>query len=123
MPNVINLERAFAKFSGTWSPKIIADLNGQQVKLARLEGDKCPWHAHELEDELFLVLQGCIEIHLRDGVAVVQAGECFVVPRQTEHRVVPREASKVLLFEPASTAHTGKTRSAITVDQCERLDA
>lgn len=122
MPGAVNLERCFARFSDTWSPKIVADLNGQQVKLARLEGEKCPWHAHAGEDELFFVVEGVIDIHLRAEVITVRAGELYVVPKAVEHRVVPREPSKIMLFEPASTAHTGTVRSEITVARYERLE-
>jgi uncharacterized cupin superfamily protein len=61
MPRVVNIERSFTRFTDTYSPKIAGELNGQHVKLARLEGDRCPWHAHEAEDELFLVVEGRLE--------------------------------------------------------------
>ena len=122
MRNAVNLERCFDKFSDTWSPKIVAELNGQHVKLAKLDGEKCPWHAHAQEDEMFLVVHGTLDIHLRKEVVTVRAGEFYVVPKQVEHRVVPREFTKVLLFEPASTAHTGNVKSEITVEKYDRID-
>ncbi len=118
-----NIERLFEKFSDTWSPKIVAELNGQHVKLAKLEGEKCPWHAHDQEDEMFLVVQCIIDIHMRQFVVTVHAGEFYVVPRQVEHRVIPRELAKVLLFEPAATAHTGQVHSEITVDKYDRINS
>src|SRR5262245_11971179 len=121
MPKAINLDEQFARFTDTWSPKIVGELNGQHVKIVKLEGDKCPWHAHETEDEMFMAYEGTIDIHLRDGIVAVGPGEFYIVPRGVEHRVVPRGAVKEILFEPASTAHTGNVRSQITRDSYDRL--
>ena len=121
MPIATNLEAQFARFNDTWSPKIVGELNGQQVKLVKLEGDKCPWHAHETQDEMFLILEGTLEIHLRDGVVLVGPGEFYIVPAAVEHRVVPRGHVKEILFEPADTAQTGKVRSDITRESYDRL--
>jgi mannose-6-phosphate isomerase-like protein (cupin superfamily) len=117
----INIEAAFSKFEDTFSPKIVADLNGQQVKLVRAEGDKVPWHTHDREDEMFLVLDGVLDIMWREGQAELHSGEFLVVPRGIPHRVVPRGHVKLLLFEPATTAHTGTVRSEITKDKLDRL--
>ena len=100
-----NIEASFGRFSDTFSPKIVAELNGQHVKLVRLEGDKVPWHTHDGEDEMFLVLEGELEVMQRDGSTVLGAGEFTVVPRGMEHRVVPRGHVKLMLFEPAGIAH------------------
>ena len=121
MSKAINLEEQFARFTDTWSPQIVGELNGQHVKLVKLEGDKCPWHSHETEDEMFLVLEGTIDIHLRNGLVSVGPGEFHIVPRGVEHRVVPRGRVKQVLFEPAGTAHTGNVRSEITRDRYDRL--
>lgn len=121
MRKAINLEEQFARFSDTWSPKIVGVLNGQHIKLVKLEGDKCPWHSHDVEDEMFLVLEGTMDIELRDGVVTVGPGEFYIVPKGVEHRVVPRGAVKELLFEPTTTAHTGRVRVDITRDRYERL--
>lgn len=118
----ISIEDCFARFSDTFSPKIVAELNGQHVKLVRVEGDKVPWHTHEAEDEMFYVLEGELEVHERDGSAVLGPGEFAVVQRGTEHRVVPRSHVKLMLFEPAGIAHTGSVRSEITNDEFDRLD-
>ena len=123
MLKVVNIEKCFGRFSDTFSPKIVAELNGQDVKLVRVEGDKVPWHAHDAEDELFLVVEGVLEVCRRDGSVVLNAGEFCIVPRGSEHRVVPRGHVKLVLLEPAGIAHTGKVRSGITKDRFDRLDA
>ncbi len=122
MLKVINLEACFDKFSDTFSPKIVGELNDQHVKLVRLEGDKVPWHTHDNEDELFLVLEGALDVLERSGGVTLRAGEFTVVPRGVEHRVVPRDHVKLLLFEPAGIAHTGAVRAEITKDRFDRLD-
>lgn len=122
MIKVVNIEKCFSRFSDTFSPKIVAELNGQHVKLVRAEGDKVPWHIHDAEDELFMVLDGSLEVHERDGLARLDPGEFCVVARGIEHKVVPIGKVKLLLFEPAGIAHTGKVRSEITKDRCARLE-
>jgi mannose-6-phosphate isomerase-like protein (cupin superfamily) len=117
----INLNEQFARFSDTWSPKIVGELNGQHIKLAKLAEDKCPWHSHDAEDEMFLVVEGAIEIQLRDGAVRVASGEFYIVPRGVEHRVLPEGEVKLILFEPAGTAHTGRARSEITRHEYDRL--
>lgn len=122
MAKSVNIETCFGKFSDTFSPKIVGELNGQHVKLARLEGDKCPWHAHDAEDELFWVVDGALEVHTRDEAVLLQAGEFCIVPGGQEHRVVPRGHVKLVLFEPAGIEHTGKVRAEITKDAYDRLE-
>ena len=117
----INIEAAFSKFTETFAPKIVADLNGQQVKLVRAEGDKVPWHSHAKEDEMFLVLEGVLDIIWQEGQAELHPWEFLVIPKGTPHRVVPKGHVKLLLFEPATTEHTGTVRSEITKDRLERL--
>ena len=121
MNTVINLEAYFAKFTDTWSPKIVGELNGQHVKLVKLEGDKCPWHSHASEDELFLIIDGELQIQLRDREVTLRPGEFYIVPRSVEHRVVPHPRARILLFEPAAIAHTGDVQAEITKTQCDRL--
>lgn len=123
MPNVVNLEACFARFADTFSPKIVGELNGQYVLVVRVEGDEVPWHRHENEDELFWVLEGRLDILERDKTTTVNAGEFYIVPSGTEHRVVPHGHVKLVLFEPAGIAHTGKARSEITKSQFDRLDS
>ncbi len=113
--DVVNLEAKFALFSDRWRPRIVAELNGQHVKLARLEGP-FEWHSHPAEDELFLVLGGTLRMELREGTRVLRPGELLVIPRGVEHRPVAAEGEvRVLLFEPASTVNTGDRPGARTV--------
>lgn len=117
---VVNLAARFALFSDRWSPKIVGELNGQLVKLARFHGEFV-WHRHEQEDELFLVVRGRLTIRLRDREVTVREGEFFIVPRGTEHQPVAEDEVQVLLFEPASTVNTGDADGDRTVHQLDRL--
>lgn len=112
-PQKISLAEKFDLFDETWSPKIIGGLNGQHVKLARLEGEFV-WHRHEEEDELFLVVEGRLTIEFRDGVVSLEEGEMLIVPREVEHRPVASGEATVLLFEPASTLNTGDAGGELT---------
>jgi mannose-6-phosphate isomerase-like protein (cupin superfamily) len=116
----INLEEKFAAFDDHWSPKIIGELNGQQVKLAKFQGPFV-WHHHENEDELFLVHRGHFRLELRDRVLELGPGELVIVPRGVEHRPVADEEVEVLLFEPATTLNTGNVRNERTLDELARL--
>lgn len=116
----VNLRERLGRFSDHWSPKLIGELNGQQVKLAKLEGEFV-WHHHEAEDELFLVLDGRLTLELRDGAVVLEPGEFAIVPAGVEHRPVAAGECSVLLFEPASTLNTGNLRNERTVEELERL--
>jgi mannose-6-phosphate isomerase-like protein (cupin superfamily) len=116
----VNLEEKLALFSEPWSPRIVAELNGQHVKLVKLRGEFV-WHHHADEDELFLVLRGRMRIELRDGVIELGEGEFAVVPRGVEHRPVAESEAHVLLLEPAGTLNTGNVRSDRTVESPRRL--
>jgi mannose-6-phosphate isomerase-like protein (cupin superfamily) len=116
----INLSEKLARFEERWAPRVVAELNGQHVKLAKLQGEFV-WHHHDHEDELFLVLHGRLRMQLRDRELVLDPGECIVVPRGVEHRPVADEEVHVLLFEPASTVNTGNVRSERTREGLERL--
>ena len=117
----VNLKDKLARFSERWSPRVVGELNGQHVKLAKLEGEFV-WHHHEHEDELFLVLEGTLTMRLRERDVVLAPGELFIVPRGVEHQPVAAEGEvHVLLFEPASTLNTGNLRNERTVDDLERL--
>ncbi|HWJ92897.1 MAG TPA: cupin domain-containing protein [Flavisolibacter sp.] len=115
--NKINLEEKFALFNDHWNPRIVAELNGQQVKLVKFTGPFV-WHSHENEDEMFVVVKGSFDMELRDQTISLDEGEMLVVPRGVEHRPVAKEEVWVMLFEPASTLNTGtvvneKTRTAL----------
>lgn len=122
MAKVVNIERCFEKFNDTYSPKIVGDLNGQQVMVVRLEGDKVPWHIHEKEDEMFFVVDGILDIYEKDKNVTLQTGEFYIVQRGVEHRVVPRGHVKLILFEPEGIAHTGKVKAEITKKSFDRLE-
>ena len=122
MARVVNIEQCFARFSDTFSPKIVGELNGQHVKLVHLEGDKVPWHTHDHEDELFWVVEGALEVHERGASVTLHAGEFCIVPRCREHRVVPQGHVKLILLEPKGIAHTGNVRAEITKDNYEWLE-
>jgi mannose-6-phosphate isomerase-like protein (cupin superfamily) len=116
----VNLADKLARFSAHWQPKIVGELNGQQVKLAKFKGPFV-WHRHEHEDELFLVVRGRFRMELRDGDIELEQGELLIVPRGVEHRPVADEEVEVLLFEPAGTLNTGNVRDERTLEQLERL--
>lgn len=120
MPDPINLADKLASFSTHWDPKLIAELNGQHVRLAKLQGEFI-WHAHEQEDELFLVLAGALTMEFRDRSVELREGELLVVPRGVEHRPVALEEAHVLLFEPAGTLNTGTAGGPRTVEDPERI--
>ena len=109
----INVLDKFASFTEHWQPRIIGELNGQHVKVARLLGEFV-WHHHDHEDELFYVVDGTLDIEFRDRTVTLGAGEFCIVPRGVEHRPVAREEVKVLLFEPASTLNTGNVENERT---------
>jgi len=103
---VKNLDTAFDQVKEYWSPAILASLNGQELRIARLKGS-FPWHKHDDEDELFLVLEGELKIELRDRTLHLKTGELVCIPRGIEHRPVAENEVRVILFEPAGTRNTG----------------
>lgn len=119
VPNKVNIQNKLQLFSRYWDPKIIGELNGQHVKLAKLKGEFV-WHQHEQEDEMFLVLHGNLTIEFRDGVVHLAPNEFIIVPRGVEHKPVAAEEVSVLLFEPISTVNTGDVtdeRTRIHLDE------
>ena len=116
----IKVNQKFELFQEHWSPKIIAELNGQQVKVAKLLGE-FDWHFHEEEDELFWVMKGSLEMHFRDEVIEMYPGELLVVPRGVEHKPVAKSECHVVLFEPATTVNTGNVPSDKTVAELDRI--
>ncbi|MFT7629484.1 MAG: mannose-6-phosphate isomerase-like protein (cupin superfamily) [Mariniblastus sp.] len=111
----INLSEKFAKFNDPWAPKIVAELNGQHVKLAKLQGEFV-WHHHDDEDELFFVIKGELLVHFRDRIEVVGAGEMLVIPRGVEHKPEAKEEVHLMMFEPATTVNTGAAGGSRTVE-------
>ena len=109
----VNIAEKLNLFSEYWSPKIIGELNGQHVKLAKLKGEFV-WHKHDNEDEMFLVIEGVLKIEFRDKTIVINKNEFLIVPKGTEHKPVAENEVFVMLFEPASTLNTGNTESELT---------
>ena len=116
----VNLEEKLKLFSEHWSPKIVGELNGQQVKLAKLKGEFV-WHKHENEDEMFLVLDGVLKMELRDKTIVINKNEFLIVPKGTEHKPVAEKEVSVMLFEPASTLNTGNIENERTKRNLEAI--
>lgn len=117
---VINLAEKFSLIQEHWSPKIIASLNGQHVKLAKIKGPFI-WHKHENEDELFLVLKGNLEMAFRDRTEQIKEGEIIVVPKGVEHKPIAAEEVHILLFEPSGTLNTGNEQNDRTVEDIEHI--
>lgn len=102
----VNIHEKLGQFSDHWNPRIVGALNGQHVKLVKAQG-VFDWHAHEHEDEMFFVVKGSFEMHLRDRIIPISEGEFIIIPKGTEHRPVAPQEVQVMLFEPASTVNTG----------------
>lgn len=121
----VNLEQKLAAFTDHWSLKIVGELNGQEVKLVKFQGEFV-WHHHDHEDELFLVLRGSFRMDYKDDAGVEKAlqmdeGEFVIVPRGAVHRPVAEREVEVLLFEPAGTLNTGNVRGDRTVEELQRI--
>jgi len=111
----INLQEKLSKFSEHWSPRIIAQMNDYHFKLAKVQGEFI-WHDHPETDEMFLVLKGQLEIHLRDGVVTLNEGEMYVVPKGVEHKPVAENECHIMLIEPAGTVNTGNVVNERTAE-------
>mgnify|MGYP001813655028 FL=1 len=116
----VNLDERLSRIPDHWNPRIVGELNGQHVKLARLHGE-FTWHSHQDEDELFLVLDGSLRMEIRDEVVVVEPGEFLSVPRGVEHRPEAEDEVQELLFEPAGTLNTGVADDPRTIAEPEWL--
>jgi mannose-6-phosphate isomerase-like protein (cupin superfamily) len=109
----VNLESAFDQIKEYWSPQIIAEVNDNYVKIAKIKGEFV-WHDHENEDELFYIIKGSLEIELKGRIIYLGKGEMFVVPKAIMHKPHAREECWVMLVEPKSTTHTGKVNTPFT---------
>jgi mannose-6-phosphate isomerase-like protein (cupin superfamily) len=116
----VTLREKFALFDEYWSPRIVGELNGQQVKLAKLKGEFV-WHHHEAEDELFLVVKGRLVIELQEGDVALEEGEFLIVPRGIAHKPVAQEEAHVLLFEPSTTLNTGNVHNERTLEELDAI--
>lgn len=116
----VNIEQKLSLFNDYWNPRIVGELNGQQVKLAKLKGEFV-WHKHDHEDELFYVLKGVLKMEFRDKIVEIKENEFLIVPKGVEHKPVADEEVSLLLFEPASTLNTGNTKNELTREDLERI--
>ena len=116
----VNLNEKFNLIHNHWDPKIVGELNYQLVKLVKIKGEFV-WHKHDVEDELFLTINGSFDMHLRDGIIKINEGEFIVIPRGVEHRPVAEEEAEILLFEPESVVNTGDVESDFTKRHLERI--
>jgi len=116
----VNVKEKFEKFSDHWNPRIVGELNGQQVKLAKLKGEFI-WHTHDDEDEMFWIVKGKLKIELRDSTVELSENEFFIVPRGVEHKPIAEEEVHVMLFEPAATKHTGNEKHKLTNNHQQHL--
>jgi mannose-6-phosphate isomerase-like protein (cupin superfamily) len=119
----ISLERACAALGEWWSPRVLGRVNDQYIKVAKVRGE-FPWHTHEHEDEMFLVLRGCLRIGRSDadgGAVTVMPGEFFVVARGVRHNTSAEEETLIALIETVTTLHTGSEQSAMTRSIAEQL--
>ena len=108
----VNLREKLDSFSEQWAPKVVANYNDNDICVVRLEGEFI-WHSHADTDDFFLVLEGELDIELRDGTVTLRPGELFVVPKEVEHRPVARRGEvKLLLIEPKGTPNTGDEATA-----------
>lgn len=114
----ISLSEKFSLVHELWQPKIVGEMNGQYLKLAKLKGEFV-WHSHVREDELFMVVTGNLTIAFRDREVELGPGELCIVPRGVEHKPVALEEVQVLMIEPKTTLNTGNVRNERTVEQPE----
>lgn len=118
--SVINIKEKFNLFSEHWTPKKIGELNGQQILLAKLKGEFI-WHAHEHEDELFMIIKGSLQLEFRDKTITLNEGEIYIIPKGIEHKPIAKEEVHVLLFEPLNIKHTGEVMADVTVETFEPI--
>jgi len=114
----INIHEKFSLFTEHWSPKIIAQMNDYHFKIAKIQGEFV-WHSHPETDEVFIVVQGEMQIAFRDGVAALEEGEMLVVPKGVEHKPIAEEECHILMIEPAGTLNTGDAGGDLTVEEVE----
>lgn len=119
-PKKVNLAEKFNAFDDCWNPRIVGELNGQLVKVAKFRGDFVR-HQHEHEDELFLVIEGTLLIELEDQTLEANPGEFIIIPRGTPHKPKAVGEVKVLLFEPETTLNTGNVNNKFTRNNLDRI--
>ena len=111
----INFKEKLSKFRDHWSPKVVAEMNDYQFKLVKVQGEFV-WHDHPDTDEVFIILEGKLDIEFRDGKVSLESGEMFVVPKGFEHKPVAKNECKMMLVEPKGLINTGETNSELTAE-------
>tara|TARA_R110000744_G_scaffold78514_7_gene154660 strand:- start:2156 stop:2521 length:366 start_codon:yes stop_codon:yes gene_type:complete len=110
---VINFKDKFSQFSEHWSPRVIAEMNDYQFKLVKVAGEFV-WHDHPETDEVFIVIEGVLNIEFRDGLVTLEPGEMFVIPKGVEHKPVANAECKIMIVEPKGVVNTGDANSSLT---------
>ena len=113
--NAINFKDKFTKFTEHWSPRVIAEMNDYQFKLVKVEGEFV-WHEHPDTDEVFIVIEGCLNIEFRDGIVTLESGEMFVIPKGIEHKPIATSECKIMIVEPKGVVNTGDSVSELTAE-------
>lgn len=116
----INIQDKLSLFHDYWNPRIVAELNGQHIKLVKFQGEFV-WHKHDNEDEMFLVLKGQFKMEFRDKTIELKENEFLVVPKGVEHRPVAESEVSVMLFEPKNTLNTGNKLGDFTITELETI--
>ena len=112
----IKLKEKFSKFTEQWSPRVIAEMNNYQFKLVKVQGEFV-WYNHPETDEVFIVLEGVLDIEFRDGKVTLEPGEMFVVKKGLKHRPIARKECKMMLVEPKGVVNTGDMQNDLTAEQ------
>src|SRR3569833_609998 len=116
----VSIEHKLAQINDTWNPRIVGELNGQHVKLVKVEGEFV-WHKHDDEDEMFLVIKGDFYMALRDKTVHIKPGEFIIIPRGGEHKPFTEGEAEIMLFEPAGTLNTGNIKNELTRENLQRI--
>ena len=118
--NRINFKEKYSKFTKHWSPRIIAEMNDNQFKLAKIKGEFI-WHDHKHTDETFIVIEGEMTLKFRDGDVRLTQGEMYVVPKGVEHKPIAKKEVWLLLFEPNNIKHTGDVKTNLNVEKYDKI--
>jgi mannose-6-phosphate isomerase-like protein (cupin superfamily) len=116
----VNISEKFAQFTDYWNPRIVGELNNHLVKLVKFQGEFV-WHKHDNEDEMFMVMSGSFQMHLRDKIIDINKGDFIIIPKGIEHKPVAAEEVHVMLFEPGTLLNTGDQENEFTVKNLQHL--
>jgi len=111
----INFKDKFSKFTDHWSPRVVAEMNNYQFKLVKVEGEFV-WHDHPDTDEVFIVIEGTLNIEFREGIVTLDSGEMFVIPKGVAHKPVANSECKIMIVEPKGVVNTGDSGSELTAE-------